>query len=429
MIDTLTINSDPVDPCMVLGTVIILHGRRTVADGPTASSATVTIYHPPGTMPTWSGGDVLALSGPDGVLFTGRITERSLAHEIDNDGTTWGAFTVTAMGTVARLGVRQVGDEPWPAESGADRATHILTAAVGVEWFSIDGDTDVLVLPRDVDATDALTLLTGLQATTMAAVFDRPDGVVIYQALSGRNRPVFPFRWQDFDPGETWDDFDTFLTWAGTPPSMEDWDSPASERPLDLPCTAVQWEPEWLATEAAVINHVRVGWGPTPEGGVQPTVELQDTASQTRHGRRYHYEGTDLANEASALKRAGHIITTQARERWALSDVVVFLDQLDPFLRADALALLCGDHVTLKDLPQPAPAIEWTGILEGWTYTQWNPAPGTVNSTLTLALSDPLWSLAVITWADYPTTYRWDEHPAHITWDDLTTLDILEATP
>lgn len=425
MITAVQINSQPIDPCYVLAQVVVLHGRRAVTDGPTASSATVILYHPQGTMPPWKSGDVLELTDPAGHMFAGRIKDRTLAHVDDADGTRWGVFTITAAGTVARLGVRQVGDVPWPSEQGTARATRILTEA-GTPYL-IDGASDALVLARDVDAQTALTLLTDLQESTSAAVFDLPDGTVVYQPLSGRARPVFAYRWQDFEPDFEWDSFEIDLTWAGDPPSIESWPSPASEFPLVLDCSAVQWEPEWLSTESAVINHVRIGWGPVPEGGEQAYVDLRDDASIALHGRRYLYQGTDLATEAAARDHGTHILTTQGRERWALGEVIVHLDQLDPDTYAAALRLTCGDHVTIRDLPQPAPAIDWTGILEGWTYIQWGTEDGTQHETLTLALSDPLASLAVMTWDDYPTLYTWADHPGHLTWDDLNTTTILEA--
>ena len=112
-----------------------------------------------------------------------------------------GIFTVTAAGPLAALGVRKVGDEPWPQEIGLARAERILTLAE-VPWAT-DGVVDVQVLPRDVDAQPALGVLQDLAGETSAAVFDVPHGEVIYQALSGRSRPVFPYRWEDFpEPDE-----------------------------------------------------------------------------------------------------------------------------------------------------------------------------------------------------------------------------------
>jgi hypothetical protein len=185
----------------------------------------------------------------------------------------------------------------------------------------------------------------------------------------------------------------------------------------------VGWEPEWVTSEAAIINHVRVGYS---DADPQPYAETIDQPSIDRHGRRYLYQGTDIAGQVDADARAQHIITTQAAQRWALGEVTVTLGDLPPQLRTDVLGLVCGDHVTLQGLPQPAPAADWTGICEGWTYTMVQTGP-TLVEQVTLNLSDPMHSLAVFRWEDYPTLYTWAQHPGHVTWDDLNTLATIGA--
>ena len=421
MITTVLVAGAPLDPCHVLAQATVIHGRGGFAESGQPSSATVVIEHPVGSMPTWRSGATLQLSGDHGATFTGRIVERSLSHVDDADGTRWGQFTVTAAGALAALGMRKVGDAPWPQESGTARATRILQAA-GTPW-AVDGTADLIVLPRDVDAQPAAGLLEDLATDTAAAVFDTPTGEVVYQALSGRDRPVVPFMWSDFDPALTWADFDPALTWNGDPPSIGEWPSQTSEFPVVLPCSAVAWEPEWRSSESMVINQVRVGYG---TDNPQAVAELEDAASIAAHNRRYLYLGTQLATNVDATARATHILTTQAQDRWQISDVTVALDQLDPTTYAQVLGLLCGDHVTLQGLPQPAPATDWTGICEGWTFTQWAQA-GTIHEQLTLTLSDLLLSLAVMRWDDYPGPYIWADHPSHLTWGNLTDVAVLEA--
>lgn len=427
MITTVTIAGADLDPNTVEATsLVVTHGRQAFTDGPTPSSATVILLYPAGAMPPWSSGDTIALAGDTGPMFAGRITDRALSHLDTQERGRLGRFTITAAGTLARLGVRKVGDTPWPQETGAQRAERILTAAQVPH--RIDGTTDAPVLPRDVDAQPALDLLADLATDTSAAVFDTPSGAVVYQALSGRARPVFPYRWVDFPADWAWAGLDPALTWDGTPPSIGQWDSPGSEFPIILPPNAVEWEPTWASSEAQVVNRVRVGWGTVPQGGEQAWVESSDAASAARHGERYAYQGTQLATEAAARDRAAHVITTQAQERWSLSTVVVLLEQLDPSTRYNLLRATCGHHVTVQGLPQPAPATEWTGILEGWSYQQWRTGSGD-HERITLYLSDPLSSLAVMTWADYPSTYTWADHPDALIWDYLNGVGDLGLAP
>jgi len=230
------------------------------------------------------------------------------------------------------------------------------------------------------------------------------------------------------DPWEVyqWAGFDPALTWDGFPPSIGQWPSPSSEFPTVLPCTVVQYEPEWATTEAAVINHVRIGYGAADP---QTVVNIEDAASITAHGRRYLYQGTDIATVSDANNRATHIISTQSVQRWALGDVIVNLADVDAPTRTALLTLICGDHVTVQGFPQPAPAQDWTGITEGWTYTLYSQA-GQLFEQMNLSLSDQLHSLAVMTWNDYTAVYTWDQHPAYLTWDDLNDVSdtqLLEA--
>lgn len=420
MIQSVSINGQPLDPGMVLAQVTISHGRRIVGDGPAASTATV-IVEQRGAMPTWRGGDLLTVEHSTGRLFTGRVTDRTLEHSRDVDGV-YGTFTITATGPTARLGVRVVGDVPFPQEPATARAERVLQLA-GMPYV-IDGPADMAILPRDVDAQPALDLLEELQRDTAAAVFDLPTGEVVYQPMSGRQRPVIPYMWSDFPPAQTWAASDPALTWNGDPPSIGDWDSPRSKFPLDIPGSVTLWAPQWRASEGVVVNHARIGWGLVPEGGQQATVEAVEQSSIDRHGRRYAYLGTQLAVEGDAQERATHIVSTQSIDRWALDDVDIQLDLTDPQFYNQVMALRCGDHVVLHDLPTPNPAITWPAIVEGWTYIELAEAE-LRREQLTLILSDPLLSLAVMRWDDYPGTYPWQGHPPAVTWMDLTQTSVL----
>jgi hypothetical protein len=339
---------------------------------------------------------------------------RNLTHTPDR-----GLFQMTAAGALAALGVRRVGDAPWPLETGTARATRILAAAAVP--YKVVTHTDLWVLPRDVDAQPAAGLLDELTAATGAAVFDTPTGVVVYQPLQSRSR-IRPWMWRDFTT-ETWDVTDPALTWDAAPPTVADWISTSSQMPVVLPAETVVWEPEWTSQEGAVINHVRIGYGVAEEE--QDAVELEDSASILQHGRRYLYEGTPLATAGDATTRATRILTTQAAERWEIGDVQVSLADLPAGLRAEVVGLLCGDQVVLQGMPQPAPAIDWSAILEGWTYTHTG-SGGTVVEQMSLALSDPLLSLMVMVWNDYPALFVWTDHGT-LFWSDLDDVDILEA--
>lgn len=410
MITAVEVEGKAADPSLVPAQITILHGRRGVRDDPQASSATLFLLTDEATMPTWGLGDVLTLTGDTGPMFTGRITDRSLSHGRRADGTTYGLFTVTAMGAVAALGYRTVGDEPWPQESGTARAERILTLAEVP--YVIDGTVEAQILPRDVDSRPARDLLSELASSTGAAVVDLPTGNVLYQPLKERARPIKDYRWRDFPPGATWADFDPTLTWAG----FSAW----AETPTALPAAAVEWEPEW-SQSTDLINHIRIGYGTATEGSEQAWVELQDSASIARYGRRYEYVGTDLALDADALAYASWILSVQAQPRWRLGDIGVELAALDPALRAEVLGLTSGRHVEIHTMPTPTPELVATGIVEGWTYTMWGDG-GRLFERITLHTSAPLESLAVPAWSDYPPTYLWSDHDPALIWADMTAV-------
>jgi hypothetical protein len=420
MIDTVALEAGPLDPSIVLHELTVTHGRRSAFDtGPAASTATLVLL-PAGTLPPVSGGDLMQLSGPAGALFTGRITDRALTYgDTPEDGP---ELVVTAMGTASRLGLRPVGDVPWPQEPASSRAARILTAAQVPHTITADPARDYPVIPLDLDATPAADALTDLAAAPPAAVVDTPNGSILYQQLTSRAIDV-PYRWSDFPPAEEWQGLAADLTWDGTAPSLNEWTSPASD-PITVPPAAVTYAPAWSAAESDVVNHSRAGWGTVDP---QPTVEAEHAASIARHGRRYTYTATQLANAVDATDFVTSTLTARATDRWALPDVEINLDACDPDTAAALLRSQCGQPVRIGNLPTPGPATAWAAILEGWTYTQTATDTGVLR-LMRLALSDPLHSVIAMTWTDYPGTYVWDDHPPALTWADLTTTETLEAS-
>jgi len=418
MIDTVTLDGLQLDSCYVLAEVTVLHGRRQFGEPTAAMSATIRVEVPAGSMPSQGIGAILYLDGPAGRMFAGRVVDVSLEHFTNNDGTVWGLFTVTAAGPVAALGVRPVGDVPWPQELDTARAGRILAASGVASWrvegvpgdFSYNGGGPLNVLARDVDSQPAGGLLDELASWTSAAVFDTPAGEVVYQTLASRTR-VRPFRWVDYTG--TWSGIGATLLWS----DLVGVASPASQYPTVLPCDVVEWEPRWVLTEANILNHVAIGYGAAEP---QATVDLSDSASIGAHNVRYAYLGTQLAGLDDAIEQASRLISTRARQRWELDEVTVALDLLPPDLYAAVLGLTCGDQVVLQGLPQPAPATDWPSVVEGWTFTQYGQA-GALSERITLSLSDPLLSVILPTWDDYwnEPGMTWAAHDPDWTWADM----------
>jgi hypothetical protein len=402
------------DPCDVLHTVTVDHGRSEWGADPEPSAATITVLA--SMLPPWSAGDTIHLAGPAGPVFTGRITDRALEHDQG-----LAMVTATATGALASLGRRVIGDVPWPVEPAQVRAARILAlAADGGPWRIQEPGGEPQVTARDVDAQPALRLLTEIAASTGGTLFDTPTGEVVYQPLPARQTPLYPFQWLDFAPDLRWRDVAPDLRWRDLGVS------PAARPTLDIPACLIGWQPAWSSTAAAIINTARVVYGPPPpdEGTDRPVQVATDERSIARHGRRDLRIDTQLQDAADAADRARRIITTQARDRWQMPEAVVLLRDASGPQRTALLGLRCGDRVRLHGIPAPSPAGSggtWEGLVEGWRLEQATEEGGVV-AVMTLRLSDPLLSLAVQRWRDAPPALRWRGMGTR-KWRDLETWE------
>jgi hypothetical protein len=356
-------------------------------------------------MPVWTAGQTLQVEAHGQPRFTGTITDVHLSGH----NTLGGVFEVTAMGAVATLGWRDVGDEPWPVETPGERATRILARA-GVP-FAVADQSQLLVVAMDVDRREAQGLIADLAADTGAAVFDTPTGDVVFQHYSTRAQTWLWFRWVDEPPT---------ATWATQTDNWEELEvvSPAAPLPLVVDGCAVLWEPSWTMTSGDVVNSVTVSYGPPIEGGQRPTVTVTHPASIAKFGRRHTTGPNGLADEASAYARASMILDLHAWPRWSIDNVTVLLDKLPGVV--EVMGLRCGAKVQLLGMPQPAPEHAPVRIVEGWTHTL-----GPDRDTLQLRLSDPAHSYAGIAWSALPGAARWADVDPSVMWTDVIPPDDL----
>jgi hypothetical protein len=116
---------------------------------------------------------------------------------------------------------------------------------------------------------------------------------------------------------------------------------------------------------------------------------------------------TDAANRASL------VLTAQATERWTLGGVEILMQELTAPTLALVMGLTSGDRVIVTDLPTPGPIAQFLGVLEGWTETY------TIDGyRLTLALSDPRYSYAMLEWQGAGAA-DWANVPITTTWSDV----------
>jgi hypothetical protein len=298
-------------------------------------------------------------------------------------------------------------------QSTAQRAAAILTAAAVP--FRVQGDPTILVNPLDVDRRPALDLIAELATDAGAAVFDTPDGEVIFQHYTARAHTWQWFRWIDEPPDATWDT-QTAL-WSDMVVV-----SPAAALPIPVDACWVVWEPTWETSSANIINHVAVPYGPEPaDGGERPAHTASNRGSIARYGRRHTFLGGGIADLGSAMERAASILDVHAQPRWNMASVEILLRETgDPF---PFLNLRCGDRLHLQNVPGPAPEPAPVLIVEGWTHL----LDGD-NDSLTLWVSDPLYSYAGITWSALPPAPRWIDVVPTLVWADAITYTRIVGT-
>jgi hypothetical protein len=308
------------------------------------------------------------------------------------------------------LGVRDItGQEPWPAESDVARANRILAAAEIPH--AVTGLARTTVLPLDVDRRTALSLIGDLAASVGAAVFDTPDGSVIFQPFTARVPGLQWVKWRDA-AGD----------WASADGVWADWaiNAPDADLPTMLPYQSIVWEPVWTSAVGLIVNHVTIGYGDPVRA-----ITRQDPESVARYGRRHVGDDTQLADTQSAEYRAGLLLTRYARPAWEMRSV-----EIDPAavalgtMRDSLMPLMCGHRVHVPKLPAPAPAREAVMVVEGWTHIL-----GAHTESLIFTLSNPAHSYAGIVWSAVNPATRWQDVAPAITWNDAITDASLTPAP
>ena len=416
MITRIAIGKKTID----LGTIIanqvtIIHGRAGLDGGPEASSATLQLITVNGFMPPWSVGDKFQIWDNYLPRFTGSVASRVLVDHVETVERGWvGVITVQGVGVLARLARVWIGDAPWPQETVTERAVRILTAAGVPHVVPQPLTPQLLVMARDVDHQPALTLLTELATSTGAACVDLPDGSVLFAVPDTRAVPAALMRWMDVSDAWQWETLQPVWDWTW-------FINPGPDDTLRLPPGSVGWEPGWSASGDDIVNQVSVGWGEVDTSGEQALVTLTDQGSVNRFDLRAVRLPTQLATLASAVAHCSRVLVTRSQERWVIGNIDVHPERLDVTNLGRLARAVTGSPISLTGLPQPAPASDWTGYVEGWTWRQWRQADGTDRTMFTMNVSDAVSSLAVHRWEDYGADTAWTDYMPHQKWRDLTT--------
>jgi hypothetical protein len=395
----------------------IIHGRDDTTGQPNAAAATIDFTTTPtAPLPAWMDiGSVIIVTsrladagGTQSTRFTGKVTDLSLAW--DDAGTETpdaGVGQITAVATLAELGRRVVGDEPWTQELDGARVTRIASlAAIPLDPAWSDPGT-VQINPRDVDAQPALDLM---QSVANSA------GGVVWQTRAGDIRYADSEHRRGAAPSLVLDSCDVLVT------------------------------PRWSRNLAGLVNDLSIGYGVAPEGGEQPRYSASDAASMTKYGRYEYSVTTELAALADATALGNLLLVRNSSPVWVLSAMPLDLKGLSDTETAQLLGLEMHDLIQVTGMPAigaaPTAANMW---VEGWHERlaygvhemelavsgfcrttpppRWDDVPpGTTWDTMNQAMT---WNDAVCmgpipdtkTWDSTPATTRWDSVPASVTWD------------
>lgn len=393
-ITAIKVNGTALDLADVEVTLGINHGRNDIASGSQPSDASLTLRNF-ATIPAQIG-DELTIEAYSEPRFTGDIAQLSLAHEYSPSGQLLPVLKLAAIGRMARLGLAFVGEAGYPKQDLNIRVAEILDDTGLLYQSNVPtGGQQLHVDPQD-GGYSAMSLLTALCAETGATMCDLPDGAILFESYSVRGVGYNPAHWYDVpDPWSA-----VVYIWADVYDRTE-----ATPLTVDLPHNAIVWSPQWSNDIVTVLNDVTVTYN------ANDFTQETDTDSITAYGRRAYTLDTKYTTLADAVTRAGDVIRAQAFPRYALTNVVLQMDQLtEPTLSA-VLHLISGSRVNIDDLPQPSPIEDYTGIVEGWT-DHYSPA----GYFLSLSLSDPRFSYAVLKWGQVLVTETWGSVTPTLQW-------------
>jgi len=423
MIGTTVVKIAGLDVTCLVDDVAINHGRSGTTDQPTASTATLNVDLSAGLLPTEVeiGANVVVTTRPDPdqparTRFKGRVTDVALGwDDAGVDTPVSGVGQIVAAGPLADLGRRVIGDEPWPAELDGARVSRALALA-GVDLDPLLSDPGtVTILPRDVDKSDALSIVDDTAQTAAGVVWETAAGEVRYHDADHR---------RGVDPAVTLDACDLLVT------------------------------PAWVRTTDGMVNTVTLAYGTAPGGGEQSTVSASNAKSIAKYGVLDYSASTTLAEYDDAFAMANLLVSRNATPVWVMAALPVDVASLDD---ATTLALLdadLGDLIYLTGLPAVSHGVPTTAYLwvEGWVerlawdahdlavtvsgYCRTSPPPlwddvdpdwtwdglAPPSNVAPPALTwDDLTCLGPTThagrWTDVPSSNRWDTTPAEITWD------------
>jgi hypothetical protein len=337
MVGLHTVTVAGADISCLVDSVSISHGRDDSGSQPEASSATIALSVDAAAAQLPAVVDVGAqvrvttqTAGGVWDRFTGRVSDLALGwDDAGADTPDAGVGQIVAVGLLADLGRRVVGDVPWPQELDGARVARVLAAAGHpLDPLTSDPGTVELV-PRDVDATQALDVAHDAAVSGTGVLWQTRSGQVRYADADHRR---------------------------GIPSA------------LTLDACDLLVTPTWRRTLEGLVNSVSLGYGTEPAGGgEQPRYVASNPDSITRWGTYGYSTTTALASLADAQAQGSLLLARNSSPVWVMAALPVDVSGLDAARYDALLGLDVHSLLTLTGLPAlgtaPTSATLW---VEGW---------------------------------------------------------------
>jgi len=397
----MALNGSTIDMSAVDFNVTIMHGRSSVTDTPTASSAQLVIRGAAG--PVMEISDYLVVSFDGQPRFSGKISNIDVSFSGTNPPTA--NTTVTGMGNLAELGLVDVGASGFVEESVRQRVESILVSS-GVAFLN-GGDTNITV--KAVPAIDAVitTAWDGIAAMATqsgATFYDVPSGEIVFEDYGNRGQTTLSGIWSS--QTTTWSG--TTGTWSSIAPGING---------TTIDGAGIILSPTWTKQLEPLINDITVTYG------TDQSVQQTDSASISTYGRREYILETTISNIDDATIRGGQVITAQANPLWDLGQISILINLLDAATKTEVMKLINGSLLRVYNLPTQGPYTDYTGIVEGWADSYQGG-----NHTLTLSISDPRFSYQILKWQDVIPDLTWGEVYAQTRWfEAVSNNDLIGA--
>lgn len=405
------------DVSCLVDSVSLKYGREDTDSQPEAASCTLEMSWDSEATSLPGGLDIGAsvlvtttlLGQPAVTRFAGQVTDISQGWEEAGEDTPDRVVAqVMAMGMLANLGRRIVGDVPWPQQLDGARVSAIMAAAGVVLSGATSDPGTVQILARDVDSQAALDLAQEVASDAGGVLWATPAGDIRYADAQHRRGTLVA---------------------------------------LALDACDILVTPTWRRTTEGMVNGVSIGYGVAPDGGEQPRYVAERADSKARYGEWELVTSTQLAAAADAQAMGLDLLTNNSHPVWVLGALPLDVVSLSAEDTAILLGLQMHDLVSVTGMPAAGSVPTSTSLwVEGWSEslawgahslelvvsgycrtapaprwddvkpeTTWDSAPGTWDDASCMG---PPVNLG--RWNDQPASLRWNQVDPATTWDNYT---------